>query len=83
MSSSRAKEIIVTKAGHGLHAPLPQTHQPALLILTRSWEKPIVTSPEIGEFRAYAFQAAIKKERELGLREAVLERLHAQSSYLG
>ena len=45
MSSSRAKEIIVTKAGHGLHAPLPQTHQPALLILTRRWEKPNVTVP--------------------------------------
>jgi hypothetical protein len=31
------------------------------LILTRSWE-----TPAISEFRAHAFQAAIKKARELG-----------------
>ena len=36
------------------------------LVLTRSWEKPTVTSPEISEFRAHAFQAAVSKARELG-----------------
>ena len=36
------------------------------MILTQSWEKPTVTSPEINEFRAHAFQAAIKSARELG-----------------
>jgi hypothetical protein len=36
------------------------------LILTRSWENSSVMSPEISEFRAHAFQAAIKKARELG-----------------
>ena len=35
------------------------------LILTRSWEKPTVTSPEISEFRANAFRAAVSKAREL------------------
>jgi hypothetical protein len=36
------------------------------LKLTRSWEKPTVTSPDISEFRAHAFQAAVSKARELG-----------------
>jgi hypothetical protein len=36
------------------------------LVLTRSWETPTVTSPEISEFRAHAFQAAVAKARELG-----------------
>ena len=36
------------------------------LILTRSRENPTIMSPEISDFRAHAFQAAIKKARELG-----------------
>ena len=36
------------------------------LILTRSWENPTVMSPDISEFRAHAFQAAVNKARELG-----------------
>ena len=36
------------------------------LILTRSWLDPTVMSPEISEFRADAFQAAVAKARELG-----------------
>jgi hypothetical protein len=33
-------------------------------VLTRSWEKPIVNSPDISEFRAH--EAAVSKARELG-----------------
>ena len=36
------------------------------LVLTRSWVEPTVSSPEISEFRAEAFQAAVAKARELG-----------------
>ena len=36
------------------------------LMLTRSWGNPTVMSPEISEFRAHAFQAALRKARELG-----------------
>ena len=36
------------------------------LKLTRSWVGPHITSPAINKFRAHAFQAAIKKARELG-----------------
>jgi hypothetical protein len=36
------------------------------LILTRSLLDPTVSSPEISEFRAHAFQAAVSKARELG-----------------
>ena len=36
------------------------------LILMRSWLGPTVMSPEISEFRAHAFQAAVAKAREVG-----------------
>ena len=36
------------------------------LVLTESWMKPTETAPQIAEFRAQAFQAAIEKARELG-----------------
>jgi hypothetical protein len=35
------------------------------LVLTRSWVDPHIMSPEISEFRAQAFQAAVSKAREL------------------
>ena len=36
------------------------------LVLTRSWVDPHIMSPEISEFRAHAFGAAVSKARELG-----------------
>ena len=36
------------------------------LILTRSWENPTAMSPDISEFRAHAFRAAVNKAPELG-----------------
>ena len=40
------KEIIVTWPGTDFMLRVPQTHQPALLILTRSWANPTVTLSE-------------------------------------
>ena len=34
-------------------------------MLTQSCENPTVMSPEISEFRAHAYQAAVRKAREL------------------
>ena len=58
-------EIIVTRPGTEMMTAYRRSIR-RTLILTRSWENPTVTSPRINEFRAHAFQAAIKKARELG-----------------
>ena len=60
------QEIIVTKPGTDFMLAYRRRPDSPNLILTRSWEKPTVTSPEISEFRAHAFQAAVAKARELG-----------------
>jgi hypothetical protein len=60
------QEIIVTKPGTDFMLAYRKRPDSPNLVLTRSWEKPTVTSPEISEFRAHAFQAAVSKARELG-----------------
>jgi hypothetical protein len=60
------QEIIVTKPGTDFMLAYRKRSDSPNLVLTRSWEKPTVTSPEISEFRAQAFQAAVAKARELG-----------------
>jgi len=60
------QEIIVTKPGTDFMLAYRKRPDSPNLVLTRSWEKPTVTSPEISEFRAHAFQAAVAKARELG-----------------
>jgi hypothetical protein len=60
------EEIIVTKLGTDFLLAYRKRPDSPNLVLTRSWEKPTVTSPEISEFRAHAFQAAVAKARELG-----------------
>ena len=59
-------EIIVTRPGTNMMTAYRKAPDMPNLILTRSWENPTVMSPEISQFRAHAFQAAIKKARELG-----------------
>ena len=59
-------EIIVTRPGTDMMIAYRKRPDSPNLVLTRSWEKPTVTSPEISEFRAHAFQAAVAKARELG-----------------
>jgi hypothetical protein len=60
------QEIIVTMPGTDFMLAYRKRPDSPNLVLTRSWEKPTVTSPEISEFRAHAFQAAVSKARELG-----------------
>ena len=60
------QEIIVTKPGTDFMLAYRKRPDSPNLVLTLSWEKPTVTSPEISEFRAHAFQAAVAKARELG-----------------
>jgi hypothetical protein len=60
------QEIIVTRPGTDMMTAYRKAPDRPNLILTRSWEKPTVMSPEISEFRAQAFQAAVAKARELG-----------------
>ena len=55
-------EIIVTRPGTDMMTAYRKALDRPNLILTRSWETP----RPISEFRAHAFQAAIKKARELG-----------------
>ena len=55
--------------GHEINVTRPGTDHDDRrpnLVLTRSWLDPHVMSPEISEFRAHAFQAAVAKARELG-----------------
>jgi hypothetical protein len=59
-------EIVVSKPGTDFLLAYRKRPDSPNLVLTRSWEKPTVTSPEISEFRAQAFQAAVAKARELG-----------------
>jgi hypothetical protein len=60
-------EIVVSKPGTDFLLAYRKRPDSPNLVLTRSWEKPTVTSPEISEFRAHAFQAAVaQKARELG-----------------
>ena len=60
------KEIIVTRPGTDMMTAYRKAPDRPNLILTRSWLDPTVMSPEISEFRADAFQAAVAKARELG-----------------
>jgi hypothetical protein len=55
--------IVVTKPGTDFMLAYRKRPDSPNLVLTRSWEKPTVTSPE---FCAHAFQAAVSKARELG-----------------
>ena len=59
-------EIIVTRPGTNMMTAYRKRPESPNLVLTRSWEQPTVTSPEIGEFRAHAFETAVAKARELG-----------------
>jgi hypothetical protein len=54
-------EIIITRPGTDFMLAFHKASDRPNLILTRSWEKPTVTSPEINEFRAHAFQLAVGK----------------------
>ena len=59
-------EIIVTRSGTDMMTAYRKRPDSPNLVLTRSWLEPTVSSPEISEFRAHAFQAAVAKARELG-----------------
>ena len=59
-------EIIVTRPGTDMMTAYRKAPDRPNLILTRSWVDPTVLSPAISEFRAHAFQAAVRKARELG-----------------
>ena len=59
-------EIVVTKPRTDFLLAYRKRSDSPNLVLTRSWEKPTLMSPEISEFRAHAFQAAVAKARELG-----------------
>ena len=60
------EEIIVTKPGTDFMLAYRKRPESPTLKLTRSWVGPHITSPEISEFRAHAFQAAVAKSRDLG-----------------
>ena len=60
------QEIIVTKPGTDFMLAYRKRSDSPNLVLTRSWEKPTVTSPEISEFSHTPFQAAVSNARELG-----------------
>ena len=60
------KEIIITRPGTDMMTAYRKAPDRPNLVLTRSWLDPHVMSPEISEFRAQAFQAAVSKARELG-----------------
>jgi hypothetical protein len=63
----KGEEIVVTRPGTDFMMAYGKApDRPNLVVATRSWEKPTVTSPEISQFRAHAFQAAVAKARELG-----------------
>jgi hypothetical protein len=59
-------EIVVTKPGTDFMLAYRKRPDSPTLKLTRSWIDPHIMSPEISEFRAQAFQAAVSKTRELG-----------------
>ena len=60
-------EIIVTRPGTDMMTAYCKAPDRPNLVLTRSWLEPTVSSPEISEFRAHAFQAAVARARELGI----------------
>ena len=57
------KEIIVTRRGIDFMIAYRKRPDSPTLKLTRSWVGPHITSPDISEFRAKAFQAALSKAR--------------------
>ena len=59
-------EIVVTRPRKDFLLAYRKRPDSPNLVLTRSWMSPTVSSPEISEFRAHAFQAAVSKARELG-----------------
>ena len=59
-------EIVVRRPGTTLLLAYSKSAEEPRLVLTRSWMKPTIPSPTIGEFRDQAFQAAVSKARELG-----------------
>ena len=59
-------EIVVTKPGTDFLTAYRKRPDSPTLKLMRSWVDLHITSPEISEFRAHAFQAAVAKARELG-----------------
>ena len=59
-------EIIVAGPGTDMMTAYRKVADRPNMILTRSWLEPTLSSPEISEFRAHAFQAAAAKARELG-----------------
>jgi hypothetical protein len=61
-----AEEILVTRPGTDFLTAYRKRPDSPTLKLSRSWVDPRITSPEISEFRAHAFQAAVSKARELG-----------------
>ncbi len=60
------KEIIITRPGTDFMTAYRKSPDSSTLKLTRSWVGPHITSPEISQFRAKAFRAAVAKARELG-----------------
>ena len=59
-------EIIITRPGTDMMTAYRKRPDSPNLVLSRSWLEPTVSSPEINEFRAHAFQAAVSKARESG-----------------
>jgi hypothetical protein len=58
------EEIVVTRPGTDMMTGYRKSPDSPTLVLTLSWVEPTVSSPEISEFRAHAFQAAVSKARE-------------------
>ena len=59
-------EIVVTRPGTAFMTAYRKWPDSPTLSLTRSWVDPHTTSPAVSEFRAAAFQVAVRKARELG-----------------
>jgi hypothetical protein len=60
------EEIVVTRPRTDFLTAYQKRPDSPTLKLSRSWVDPRITSPEIIEFWAHAFQAAVAKARELG-----------------
>ena len=54
-------EIIITRPGTDMMTAYRKAPDMPNMVLTRSWLDPHIMSPEISEFRAQAFQAAVSK----------------------
>jgi hypothetical protein len=59
-------EIVVTRPGTDMMVAYRKTSDKPTLLITRTWLPRTETTPEASRFRAFAFQAAIDKARELG-----------------